>query len=640
MRKCEFIFGRLLNLQNVKLAFGGPELIDGVTLNLEAGERVCLVGRNGAGKSTLVKIIGGEILPDAGEVIYSKGLRIAALPQEVPHDLSGPVFDVVSEGLGKVVGLLSKYHSISHRLSSDHNEGALSQLELLQHEIESEGGWHLEQRVETVLSMLKLDAVVDVSVTELSGGQKRRVLLARALVNEPDLLLLDEPTNHLDIESIRWLEGFLRAYKGAILFITHDRKFLQSIATRIIELDRGKITDWPGDYTTYLKRKQAQLNAEATHNALFDKKLAQEEAWVRQGIKARRTRNEGRVRALEEMRTERGMRRELSGSAKMKFNEAERSGKIVLEAKGIGCTFDGRKLIDNFSTVIMRGDKIGIIGPNGSGKTTLINILLGNMVQHEGSVRRGTKLEVAYFDQHRAQLNDEQSVMENVADGEYITVNGIKKHVIGYLQDFLFPPDRARTPVKVLSGGERNRLLLAKLFTLPSNVIVMDEPTNDLDIDTLELLEEMLMEYKGTVLLVSHDREFLNNIVTSTIVCEGGGRIGEYVGGYDDWIRQRVPEAVNHKVKVPGQKKSRQKKEGPRKLTFKENREIEALPGMIESIEAENAGLYKKLADPEFYKGDGSRVAEARSKIETLEKNIADAYERWALLEQILKESA
>ncbi|GBE35792.1 ABC transporter ATP-binding protein uup [bacterium BMS3Bbin06] len=628
----------IVSLQNIKIAFGGPELIDGVTLNVEAGERVCLVGRNGAGKSTLVKIIGGEILPDAGEVIYSQGLRIASLPQEVPHDLSGQVFDVVSEGLGKIVDLISEYHLISQRLASDHHEGVLSQLERLQHEIESEGGWHLQQRVESVLSMLKLNA--DVSVAELSGGQKRRVLLARALVNEPDLLLLDEPTNHLDIESIRWLEELLSAYRGAILFITHDRKFLQSLATRIIELDRGKITDWPGDYATYLKRKQALLNAEATHNALFDKRLAQEEAWVRQGIKARRTRNEGRVRALKEMRQERGMRRELSGSAKMNLNDAERSGKLVLEAKGIGCTFDGLKLIDNFSTVIMRGDKIGIIGPNGSGKTTLINILLGTMVEHEGSVRRGTKLEVAYFDQHRAQLNDEKSVVENVADGEHVTVNGIKRHVIGYLEDFLFPPDRARMPVKVLSGGERNRLLLAKLFTLPSNVIVMDEPTNDLDIDTLELLEEMLMEYKGTVLLVSHDREFLNNIVTSTIVCEGGGRIGEYVGGYDDWLRQRVPDAVNRKVKITGRKKPRQKKEGPRKLTFKENREIEALPAMIESVEAEHAGLYKKLSDPEFYKGDGSRVAEAKSKIEKLEKDIADAYERWALLDRISKESA
>lgn len=628
----------ILSLQNIKIAFGGPELIDGVTLNMEAGERVCLVGRNGAGKSTLVRIIGGEILPDAGEVIYSQGLRIASLPQQVPNDLSGPVFDVVSEGLGKIVGLISEYHLISHSLSSDHNEGALSKLERLQHEIESEGGWHSEQRVETVLSKLKLDA--DASVAELSGGQKRRVLLARALVSEPDLLLLDEPTNHLDIESITWLEEFFSAYKGTILFITHDRRFLQSLATRIIELDRGKITDWPGDYSTYLKRKQALLDAETTHNALFDKRLAQEEAWVRQGIKARRTRNEGRVRELKEMRQKRRMRRELSGSANMNFNEAERSGKLVLEAKGISCTFDGRKLIDNFSTVIMRGDKIGIIGPNGSGKTTLINILLGTMVQHEGSVRMGTKLEVAYFDQHRAQLDDEKSVMENVADGEYVTVNGIKKHVIGYLQDFLFPPDRAGMSVKVLSGGERNRLLLARLFTRPSNVIVMDEPTNDLDIDTLELLEEMLMEYKGTVLLVSHDREFLNNIVTSTIVCEGGGRIGEYVGGYDDWLRQRVPGAVNQRVKEPGKKKPRQKKEGPRKLTFKETREIEALPGMIESMEAEHAVFYRKFADPEFYRGDSVRVAEAKSKIEKLEKDIADAYERWALLEQRLKESA
>ncbi len=630
----------IVSLQDIKIAFGGPELIDGVTLNMEAGERVCLVGRNGAGKSTLVKIIGRELLPDSGEVIYSQGLRVASLPQEVPHDLSGSIFDVVSEGLGKIVNVISEYSSISHRLVSDHNEELLIQLERLQHEIESEGGWQLQQRVETVLSMLKLDADVNLPVAELSGGQKRRVLLARALVNQPDLLLLDEPTNHLDIESIRWLEDFLRAYKGAILFITHDRKFLQSVATRIIELDRGKISDWPGDYSTYLKRKQAQLDAEATHNALFDKKLAQEEAWVRQGIKARRTRNEGRVRALKEMRQERSIRRELSGSAKMNFNKSEKSGKIVLEAKGIGCTFDGRKLIDNFSTVIIRGDKIGIIGPNGSGKTTLINILLSNMVQHEGSVYRGANLEIAYFDQHRAQLDDEKSVMDNVSDSEYVTVNGIKKHVIGYLQDFLFPPDRARTSVKVLSGGERNRLLLAKLFTQPSNVIVMDEPTNDLDIDTLELLEEMLMEYKGTVLLVSHDREFLNNIVTSTIVCEGGGKLGEYVGGYDDWLRQRIPDAANQKIKIPRQKKPRQKKERPRKLTFKENKELETLPGIIESMEAEHNRLYKKLSNPEFYKTDGSKVAEINLQIEKLEKEIADTYDRWTLLEQILKESA
>ncbi len=629
----------IVSLQNIKIAFGGPELIDGVTLNMEAGERVCLVGRNGAGKSTLVKIIGRELLPDSGEVIYSQGLRIASLPQEVPHDLNGSIFDVVSEGLGKIVNLISEYSSISHRLVSDHNEELLVQFERLQHEIESEDGWQLQQRVETVLSMLKLDADVNLSIAELSGGQKRRVLLARSLVNQPDLLLLDEPTNHLDIESIRWLEDFLRAYKGAILFITHDRKFLQSIANRIIELDRGKITDWPGDYATYLKRKQAQLDAEVTHNALFDKKLAQEEVWVRQGIKARRTRNEGRVRALKEMRQERSMRRELSGSAKMNFNKSEKTGKIVLEVKGIGCTFDGRKLIDNFSTLIIRGDKIGIIGPNGSGKTTLINILLSNMVQHEGSVYRGANLEVAYFDQHRAQLDEEKSVMDNVSDAEYVTVNGIKKHVIGYLQDFLFPPDRARTSVKVLSGGERNRLLLAKLFTQPSNVIVMDEPTNDLDIDTLELLEEMLMEYKGTVLLVSHDREFLNNIVTSTIVCEGGGKLGEYVGGYDDWLRQRIPDAANQKNKIPRQKKHRQKKEKPRKLTFKENRELETLPGIIESMEAEHNRLYKKFSNPEFYKTDGSKVAEINLQIKKLEKDIADTYERWTLLEQILKES-
>jgi ATP-binding cassette subfamily F protein uup len=624
----------LVSLQGLRLAFGGPELLDGVTFQIERGERVCLVGRNGAGKSTLMNIISGKIIPDAGEVIRSQGVRIASLEQEVPRDISGTVFEVVSAGLGNMVDLLNQYHSVSNRLSHGHDAALLAELEQLQHQIDSSGGWQIHRRVENVLSRLRLDP--DAAVSELSGGYKRRILLARALVNEPDLLLLDEPTNHLDISSISWLEEFLLEFSGAILFVTHDRRFLQVLATRIIELDRGRVTDWPGDFATYLRRRQAQLEAEATHNALFDKKLSQEEAWIRQGIKARRTRNEGRVTALKEMRRKRLARRQQTGSASMKLNEAERSGRLVLEAKGLGHVIEGTPLFHDFSTVIMRGDKVGVIGPNGSGKTTLLQILLGSLEPQKGSVRLGTKLQVAYFDQHREQLDDEKSVAENVGDGyEHVTVNGRSRHIIGYLGDFLFPAERARSPVKVLSGGERNRALLAKLFTKPSNVLVMDEPTNDLDTDTLELLEEMLMEYEGTVLLVSHDREFLNNIVTSTIVFEGDGRLVEYVGGYDDWLRQRKPEEPAQTEKAARTEKPRTRLERPRILTFKEKKELEVLPGLIESLEAEREGIYKSLADPDFYRQAGNSVPESEMRIREIEKEITAAYERWDILETI-----
>ena len=625
----------LISLKDVRLAFGGPELIDGVSLQIERRERVCLVGRNGAGKSTLMKIISNEITQDAGEVIREQGLRIASLDQEVPQDLSGTVFEIVASGLGNMVDLLLEYHAVSLRLSHG-DAGAIAELERTQHLIESSGGWQIQQRVETVLSRLSLDP--DAQAADLSGGYKRRVLLARALVNEPDLLLLDEPTNHLDITSISWLEEFLLDYRGSILFITHDRKFLQNLATRIIELDRSCLTDWPCDYATYLTRRQAELDAEATHNALFDKKLSREEAWIRQGIKARRTRNEGRVTALKEMRNERRARRTQTGSARMVLNEAEKSGKLVLEAEGIGCVYEDRHLFRDFSTTIIRGDKIGIIGPNGSGKTTLLKMLLGLMEPHSGSVRRGTRIEVAYFDQHREQLNDESSVMDNVADGSgYVTVNGKTRHVIGYLEDFLFPPERARSPVKVLSGGERNRALLARLFTKPSNVLVMDEPTNDLDTDTLELLEEMLMEYEGTVLLVSHDREFLNNIATSTIVFESDGRLEEYVGGYDDWLQQRRPAATARMEKAPKPVRIRPRQERPRILTFKEKRELESLPALIESLEAERDSLFEMLASPEFYQQEGNRIAETKARLGELERQITDSYDRWEFLESIMR---
>ena len=620
-----------MSLQDVRLAFGGPELLDGVTLHIERGERVCLVGRNGAGKSTLMRIIAGEISPDSGTVIREQGVRIASLEQEVPQDLSGTVFEAVSAGLGGIADLLTVYHELSNRLShADKTAQLVAELEQIQHRIEAAGGWQIQQRVETVLSRLHLDP--DAVAGELSGGYKRRVLLARALVNEPDLLLLDEPTNHLDIDSIAWLEEFLHEFRGALLFITHDRKFISNLATRIVELDRGRITDWPGDYNAYVSRRQAELDSEAVHDALFDKKLAQEEAWIRQGIKARRTRNEGRVRALRELRNERLRRRETDGPAAMRLNEAARSGRLVIEAKGVGHSYEGAPLIKDFSTVIMRGDKIGIIGPNGSGKTTLLQILLGAINPDRGSVRLGTRLEVAYFDQHRAQLDDQKSVRDNVGDGgETVTINGTTRHIIGYLQDFLFPPERARSPVKVLSGGERNRALLAKLFTKPSNVLVLDEPTNDLDADTLDLLEEMLMEYEGTVLLVSHDREFLNNIVTSTIVFEGEGRIEEHVGGYDDWLRQRRPAPLEPKK----MQKPRPQRERPRTLTFKENRELEALPALIESLESERDSLHKTLGDPDFYKREGQRMPELKTRIGEIEGELADAYERWEVLDAI-----
>lgn len=626
----------LVSLQDVKLSFGGPELLDGVTLQIGSNERVCLVGRNGAGKSTLMKIITGEIIPDAGGVIYEQGVRIASLSQEVPQDLSGTVFDLVSGGLGNMVELLSEYHSISVRLAHGGDAALMAELERVQHMIESAGGWQIQQRVETVLSRLRLDP--DAQVSELSGGNKRRALLARALVNEPDLLLLDEPTNHLDITTIAWLEEFLLGFRGSILFITHDRRFLQTLATRIIELDRGRVTDWPGDYAAYLRRRKAELDAEATHNALFDKKLSQEEAWIRQGVKARRTRNEGRVRVLKEMRKVRGARREEVGSAAMSLNESERSAKKVFQARRIGHTYEGIPVIKDFSTTILRGDKVGIIGPNGSGKTTLLRILLGDIQPHSGSIKRGVNLNVAYFDQHRAQLDDESSVMQNVSEGsDHVTVNGKSKHIISYLGDFLFPPDRARSQVKYLSGGERNRALLAKLFTRPSNVLVMDEPTNDLDTDTLELLEELLMDYDGTVLIVSHDREFLNNIATSTIVFEGDGRVEEYVGGYDDWLRQRRPAGSERTEKPAKTAKPRQKQERPRVMTFKEKKELETLPLLIESLETELAGLNQSLADPELYKQAGSRIPEIKTRISEIEKEISEAYKRWEILEAILK---
>jgi ATP-binding cassette subfamily F protein uup len=570
-------------------------------------------------------------------IVFQQGVRITLLTQEVPQDLTGSVFDVVSEAFGEQGKLLAAYHHVNARLAHDHSEKLMAELEDVQHRFESAGGWQMQQKVEEILTRLKLTE--DAEFSELSGGLKRRVLLAKALAGEPDLLLLDEPTNHLDIDAIAWLEEFLLSFGGTLLFVTHDRMLLQKLATRIVDLDRGRLTSWPGNYQSYLALKQAALDAESVENAKFDKKLAVEEVWIRQGVKARRTRNEGRVRALKELRRVRSERREVTGAARMQTQEAERTGKIVIEATNVSYAYNNVPVIRDFSTTILRGDKIGIIGPNGSGKTTLLKILLGELKAQKGTIKHGTNLEVAYLDQHRAQLDDEKTVQDNVANGsDHVTVDGNTRHVIGYLQDFLFAPARARSPVKVLSGGERNRLLLAKLFTQPSNVLVLDEPTNDLDIETLDLLEELLSDYTGTVLLVSHDRAFINDVVTSTLVLEGEGRVSEYVGGYDDWLlqsRRRTAETAAFE-KTEGKKEpARPQQEKPRKLTFKEQKELETLPKRIEELESEQHKIQKDLVDPAFYRESGNKVANYKARLEVLEKELAEVYKRWEELDAL-----
>jgi ATP-binding cassette subfamily F protein uup len=625
----------LVSLQDIKVSFGGPLLLEGVDLSIDKGERVCLVGRNGMGKSTIMKLIMGEVKPDGGKLVFQQGVRITLLTQEVPHDVQGSVFDVVSSAFGEQGKLLAEYHHVSAKLAHDHSDKLMAELEDVQHKFESAGGWQMQQRVDTILSRLQLPE--DAEFSELSGGLKRRVLLAKALASEPDLLLLDEPTNHLDIDAIAWLEEFLLSFNGALLFVTHDRMLLRKLATRIVDLDRGRLTSWPGNYQTYLELKQAALDSEAVENAKFDKKLAAEEVWIRQGVKARRTRNEGRVRALKDLRNTRSARREVEGTARMQMQEAERTGKLVIDAQNASFSYNDRPVVQNFSTTIIRGDKVGIIGPNGSGKTTLIKILLGNLKPQNGVIKLGTNLEVAYLDQHRAQLDDEKSVQDNVAYGsDHVTINGIRKHVIGYLQDFLFSPARARSPVKVLSGGERNRLLLAKLFTKPSNVIVLDEPTNDLDMETLDLLEELLMDYAGTVLLVSHDRAFINDVVTSTLALEGEGRVNEYVGGYDDWLRQRQNKEENQAVRVQTEVKieaPRAQKEKPRKLTFKEQKELDTLPQRIAELESEQERITQTMADPDFYRESGPKVSEFTARLDAVKKELAKVYARWEELE-------
>ena len=628
----------LITLQNISLSFGGLPVLDRINMQIEAGERVCLVGRNGEGKSSLMRLIAGEQPPDNGRIIKQQGVKIARLDQEVEGSLNGTVYSVVSGGVGEFMALLDRHHSVSNLLAEDHNGSLLTELADVEHEMETAGVWQVRQQIETVLSRLQLDP--DRDFFELSGGMKRRVLLARALVCDPDLLLLDEPTNHLDIESITWLEEFLLTSSCTLLFVTHDRDLLKKLATRILDLERGRISSWPGDYGTYLKRKEEMLTAEESQHARFDKKLAQEETWIRQGLKARRTRNEGRVRALIEMRRQHQARRQQIGNVRMEITEGGASGKLVAVVKDISHSFADMAVIKNFSGTILRGDRIGMIGPNGAGKTTLLRILLGELSPDKGRVRLGTNLLPVYFDQQRAQLDTEKTVIDNLGDGsDFVEINGRNRHIIGYLRDFLFTPDRARSPVSILSGGERNRLLLAKLFARPSNVLVLDEPTNDLDIETLELLEHLLMEYKGTVLVVSHDRAFLNNVVTSTLVFEGEGKVQEYAGGYDDWLRQG-PAHPKKETPVRKEKKERLKAKpiGPRKLTFKETRELEQLPGRIETLEQEQEKLYEKMADESFYRNDGNDVAGARTRMSELALLLEEAYDRWEKLETVREE--
>ncbi|HEX6209209.1 MAG TPA: ATP-binding cassette domain-containing protein, partial [Methylomirabilota bacterium] len=528
----------LLTLTRTSIAFGHQPLLEEATLQVDAGERVAVLGRNGAGKSTLLRLLSGEIEPDAGEIWRQPGVRVARLDQDVPLVAARPVFDVVADGLGELSELAAAYHRAAVAVTEHATPGALDELGRLQHALEERDGWRLEQRVELVLDRLRLpaDAVVDT----LSGGSRRRVLLARALVAEPDVLLLDEPTNHLDIESITWLEGFLAEFPGAVVFVTHDRAFLQRIASRVVDLDRGRLTSWPGDYATFVRKKEEWIANEATAGERLDRRLEQEEAWLRQGIKARRTRNEGRVRALQALRAERAARRTAPGTVRLGIKAGDPSGRLVFEAEGISKAFGGVPVIHGLTLRVMRGDKIGLIGPNGVGKTTLLRLLLGELAPDTGVVRAGANVQVAYYDQQREQLDPDRTVMDTVGDGrDELVIDGRPRHVIGYLEDFLFPRERTQAPVRALSGGERNRLLLARLFTRPANVLVLDEPTNDLDLETLELLEARLVEWTGTVLLVSHDRAFLDNVVTSTLAFEGGGRVVEHVGGYADWLRQR-----------------------------------------------------------------------------------------------------
>ncbi|HNJ85128.1 MAG TPA: ATP-binding cassette domain-containing protein [Agitococcus sp.] len=632
----------LLSFRAVSLSFGGPLLLKAADFSLDQGERVCILGRNGEGKSSLFKLLTGENQPDSGEITRQQGLVVASLSQEVPSDLTGDVFDIVAAGLGEAANLLQRYHHLSHACELGDNQACM-ELANLQSDMDSQDCWSLQHKVEQILNRMELDG--NASLESLSGGRKRRVMLARALVQEPNILLLDEPTNHLDVSSIQWLENFLASYTGTVLFISHDRAFIERIATRIVELDRGILRSFNGGYQQYLVEKPQLLEAEAKQNAVFDKKLAEEEVWIRQGIKARRTRNEGRVRALIELRRERVARRERVGNAQVQIQEAEKSGKLVFDIKNLTVKAGDKTLVKDFTAMVMRGDKIGLLGENGVGKTSLIRVLLGENPPSAGTVHLGTKIEVAYFDQLRNQLDEEKTVLDNIAHGsEFLEINGERKHALSYLQDFLFSAQRSRTPVKALSGGERNRVLLARLFSRPSNVLVMDEPTNDLDIETLELLEERLAAYQGTLLLISHDRAFLDNVVTDTWAFMGDAVVEEFVGGYQDWLRQTENRRVktNNKTtntmeKTESAKPVLQNKEKPtnikRKLSYNEQRELEALPSKIAALEQEQQLLQDKLNDSNFYVNSAQEAVLASQRLATIDEELLTLLERWTELE-------
>ena len=627
----------LVSLDRVSLAFGHLPLFEQSTLQIDRGERVSVVGRNGAGKSTLLKIVSGDHAPDSGSVWRAPGLRVATLEQDVPLSTDRPVFDVVADGLGDLSTLVAAYHRTAVAVAHEGTPALLETLGRLQHELEERDGWRIEQRVEMVLSRLSLPA--DTIVDRLSGGWKRRVLLARALVADPDVLLLDEPTNHLDLDAILWLETFLSEYQGAVLFVTHDRAFLQRVATRIVEIDRGRLTSWPGDYQTFVRKRDEWAANEELRQEKFDKRLAEEEAWLRQGVKARRTRNEGRVRALMAMRRERAERREEAGTVRLQIEQSQSSGQLVIDADNISKSYGSQPIVRDFSDRIMRGDRVGLIGPNGSGKTTLLRLLIGEEAPDQGEVRHGANVEIAYYDQQREQLDPERTIFDTVGDGnDTVTVNGRSRHVNAYLRDFLFPAERAQSPVKMLSGGERNRLLLARLFTRPANLLVLDEPTNDLDLETLELLEAQLTEWTGTLLLVSHDRAFLDNVVTSTLVFEGGGRIEEYVGGYEDWMRQRkAPEARRGSSdfcqRAASRGKTRPASDVRRKLSYKERREFEEIPLRIEALEAEQRELGAAIEDPLFYKQPAATITATLERVQGVERELTELYARWDALD-------